>query len=97
MLIIEHQGSRAMSAETTSDYARQDVFDPVSNPELFSGVRSRRIFAFCIDLIVITLFTFAAGIVVFFLGWKCASGMAPSPTRFWQPSMSSCSGSRSLC
>ncbi|MEE4012603.1 RDD family protein [Roseibium sp. FZY0029] len=57
-----------MSAETTSDYARQDVFDPVSNPELFSGVRSRRIFAFFIDLIVITLFTFAAGIVVFFLG-----------------------------
>jgi uncharacterized RDD family membrane protein YckC len=57
-----------MSAETTSDYARQDAFDPVSNPELFSGVRSRRIFAFFIDLIVITLFTFAAGIVVFFLG-----------------------------
>ena len=57
-----------MSAETTSDYARQDVFDPVSNPELFSGVRSRRIFAFFIDLIVITLFTFGAGIVVFFLG-----------------------------
>ena len=57
-----------MSAETTSDYARQDVFDPVSNPELFSGVRSRRIFAFFIDLIVITLFTFGAGFVVFFLG-----------------------------
>lgn len=68
MLIIEHQGSRTMSAETTSDYARQDVFDPVSNPELFSGVRSRRIFAFFIDLIVITLFTFGAGVVVFFLG-----------------------------
>ncbi|QFT00624.1 RDD family protein [Labrenzia sp. THAF191b] len=57
-----------MSAETTSEYARQDVFDPVSNPELFSGVRSRRIFAFFIDLIVITLLTFGAGIVVFFLG-----------------------------
>jgi len=57
-----------MSAETTSDYARQDVFDPVSNPELFSGVRSRRIFAFFIDVIIIALLTFAAGILVFFLG-----------------------------
>lgn len=57
-----------MSAETTSDYARQDVFDPVSNPELFSGVRSRRIFAFLIDVIVIALLTFGAGVVVFFLG-----------------------------
>ncbi|WP_422375748.1 RDD family protein [Roseibium sp.] len=57
-----------MTAETTSDYARQDVFDPVRNPELFSGVRSRRIFAFFIDVVVIALLTFGAGIVVFFLG-----------------------------
>ncbi|WP_269582769.1 RDD family protein [Roseibium sp. Sym1] len=57
-----------MSAETTSDHARQDVFDPVSNPELFSGVRSRRIFAFVIDVVVIALLTFGAGILVFFLG-----------------------------
>lgn len=57
-----------MSAETSSDYARQDVFDPVRNPELFSGVRSRRMFAFCIDVVIIAIFTFAAGILVFFLG-----------------------------
>ena len=57
-----------MSAETTSDYARQDVFDPVRNPELFEGVRSRRVFAFFIDVIVIALLTFGAGILVFFLG-----------------------------
>jgi uncharacterized RDD family membrane protein YckC len=57
-----------MSAETTSDHARQDVFDPVSNPELFSGVRSRRVFAFVIDVVVIALLTFGAGILVFFLG-----------------------------
>ncbi len=57
-----------MSAETTSDYARQDAFDPVRNPELFEGVRSRRIFAFFIDAIVIALLTFGAGILVFFLG-----------------------------
>jgi uncharacterized RDD family membrane protein YckC len=57
-----------MSAETSSDYARQDAFDPVRNPELFSGVRSRRIFAFLIDVIVIALLTFGAGVLVFFLG-----------------------------
>ncbi|MES0808188.1 RDD family protein [Roseibium sp. SCPC15] len=57
-----------MSAETTSDYAREDVFDPVRNPELFEGVRSRRVFAFFIDVIVIALLTFGAGILVFFLG-----------------------------
>jgi len=57
-----------MTAETTSDYARQDAFDPVRNPELFAGVRSRRIFAFFIDVAVIALLTFGAGIVVFFLG-----------------------------
>ncbi|MBN9669828.1 RDD family protein [Roseibium aggregatum] len=57
-----------MSAEYTSDYTRQDVFDPLRNPELFSGVRSRRMFAFCVDVIVIAILTFLAGIVVFFLG-----------------------------
>ncbi|MBO6511467.1 MAG: RDD family protein, partial [Roseibium sp.] len=56
-----------MSAETTSDYARQDAFDPVRNPELFSGVRSRRIFAFLIDVVIIALLTLGAGVVVFFL------------------------------
>ncbi|GAB4512049.1 MAG: RDD family protein [Roseibium sp.] len=57
-----------MSAETAYGHARQDVFDPVRNPELFSGVRSRRIFAFLVDLIAIAILTFCAGIVVFFLG-----------------------------
>jgi len=57
-----------MSAEIASDHAHRDVFDPVRNPELFSGVRSRRIFAFLIDVIAIAILTFGAGIVVFILG-----------------------------
>lgn len=57
-----------MSAETSTDHVREDVFDPALHPELFSGVRSRRIFAFFIDVIVIALLTFGAGILVFFLG-----------------------------
>ena len=56
----------------TTDYAdagpRVDAYDPVRHPELFAGVRSRRIFAFFIDVIVIALLTFGAGILVFFLG-----------------------------
>jgi len=57
-----------MSADISADYVRQDVFDPVRHPELFAGVRSRRIFAFFIDVIVIALLTFGAGILVFVLG-----------------------------
>lgn len=57
-----------MSAETSPDFGRQAAFDPVRNPELFAGVRSRRIFAFLVDVIVIALLTFGAGILVFFLG-----------------------------
>ena len=57
-----------MSADTSTDYARQEAFDPVRNPELFSGVRSRRIFAFLIDVIVIALLTLGAGVLVFVLG-----------------------------
>lgn len=57
-----------MTTETSSEYARRDVFDAALYPDLFSGVRSRRIFAFLIDVIAIALLTFFAGIVVFFLG-----------------------------
>lgn len=57
-----------MTFDTASDPGRQDVFDAVRHPELFAGVRSRRIFAFLIDVIAIALLTFGAGIVVFVLG-----------------------------
>lgn len=57
-----------MSLDASSYSPRQDAFDPVQHPELFEGVRSRRIFAFFIDVIVIALLTFAAGILVFVVG-----------------------------
>ncbi|PVB63269.1 RDD family protein [Labrenzia sp. 011] len=57
-----------MSVETSSDHVRKDVFEAARHPELFSGVRSRRIFAFFIDVIVIALLTLAAGVLVFVLG-----------------------------
>ncbi|MFN3132202.1 RDD family protein [Roseibium sp.] len=57
-----------MSADTSPQSSRQDAFDPLLQPELFEGVRSRRIFAFIIDAFVITLLTLGAGILVFILG-----------------------------
>ncbi len=52
------------------------AFDPLTQPELFSGVATKRVFAFLIDLIVISvpvilgyLFIFLLGLVTFFLGW----------------------------
>ncbi|EEE47066.1 RDD family protein [Roseibium alexandrii] len=57
-----------MSADTSSRSSRQDAFDPFLQPELFEGVRSRRIIAFIIDAFVITLLTLGASILVFILG-----------------------------
>ena len=52
------------------------VYDPAVNPELFDGVLSRRVVAFFVDLIVITLpilfatiFIFLFGLVTLGLGW----------------------------
>ncbi len=50
------------------DIQRPPAFDPVSSPELFSGVRTSRIFAFLIDLIAMTILTFVGYIVVAILG-----------------------------
>jgi uncharacterized RDD family membrane protein YckC len=52
------------------------AFDPDLNPELFDGVLSRRVVAFCVDFVVIAvpvllvaMFIFAFGIVTLGLGW----------------------------
>lgn len=52
------------------------AFDPQSQPELFRGVLTRRVFAFLIDLVVLTvpvilgyLFIAVFGIVTLGLGW----------------------------
>lgn len=52
------------------------AYDPAANPELFEGILTRRIVAFVIDLIVLTipailavLFIFLFGLVTFGLGW----------------------------
>ncbi|MBO6756037.1 MAG: RDD family protein [Roseibium sp.] len=57
-----------MTADHSTAGPREDMFDPLIRPDLFSGVRSRRIFAFFIDVIAIALLFGAAAVVVFFLG-----------------------------
>lgn len=47
---------------------RRDIYDPLAAPALFEGVRTKRIFAFFIDVVAIAILTFIAGILVFFLG-----------------------------
>jgi uncharacterized RDD family membrane protein YckC len=52
------------------------AYDPVTNPELFEGVLARRVIAFFIDFVVISvpvvlaaMFIFVFGIVTLSLGW----------------------------
>ena len=52
------------------------AYDPAASPELFEGVLARRVVAFAIDLIlisipviVVAMFILAFGIVTFGLGW----------------------------
>src|SRR6476619_4045982 len=51
------------------------AYDPVANPELFEGVVARRVVAFLIDLLIlsipvvfVSMFIFVVGIVTFGLG-----------------------------
>jgi len=74
-----------MTTDFSTADSRQDQFDPLVRPELFSGVRSRRIFAFFIDVIGIFILTTVAAVVIFFLGiftlglaWLLYAIMAPA-------------------
>src|SRR5688500_8184020 len=55
---------------------RPHAYDPLTNPELFDGVLARRMMAFVIDLIVISipvifaaLFILIFGLITLGLGW----------------------------
>jgi uncharacterized RDD family membrane protein YckC len=65
------------------------AYDPVTQPELFDGVLARRVVAFVIDVMLITIplvlaamFIFAFGIVTFGLGWALYWLMPPA-TVIW--------------
>ncbi|QOZ34050.1 RDD family protein [Bradyrhizobium sp. CCBAU 53421] len=61
------------------------AFDPLMQPDLFRGVLTRRVFAFLIDLFVLSvpvivaaIFIFLFGLVTFFLGWHLFALLAPA-------------------
>ncbi|MGZ5802836.1 MAG: RDD family protein [Xanthobacteraceae bacterium] len=59
----------ANSGSTDSSAAiKPHAFDPVTNPELFNGVLSRRVVAFVIDVIVIAAPVVAAAILIVVFG-----------------------------
>lgn len=57
-----------MTYDASYDEPKRDQFDPMANPALFDGIRSKRVFAFLIDVLLVAFFTFIAGVLVFFLG-----------------------------
>src|SRR5215813_1695090 len=59
------------------------AYDPFTNPELFDGVLSRRVVAFLIDLIIISIPVLLAGIFIFMLltlglGWALYVLLSPA-------------------
>lgn len=65
------------------------AYDPVANPELFDGVLARRVIAFLIDVVILTLpmvflaiFIFVFGIVTLGLGWLLY-WLLPPLTAIW--------------
>ena len=65
------------------------AYDPATNPELFEGVLARRVVAFMIDFLVISvpivlgaMFIFAFGIVTLGLGWALY-WLLPPPSVVW--------------
>jgi uncharacterized RDD family membrane protein YckC len=65
------------------------AYDPVTNPELFDGVLARRLVAFLIDVVIITvpvlfaaLFVALFGLVTFGLGWLLF-WLLPPATTIW--------------
>src|SRR5438876_5600948 len=76
-LTMTHSGSGDTGGAWRNDGGVQPhAFDPVTQPELFSGVATKRVFAFLIDLVVIAvpvvlgyLFILVFGAVTLGLGW----------------------------
>ncbi|MTH97750.1 RDD family protein [Roseibium sp. RKSG952] len=74
-----------MSADYSGTPVRETVYDPFTRPDLFEGVRTRRIFAFFVDVIAISILIVVAAVVVGFLGiftlglaWLAYAILAPA-------------------
>lgn len=63
----------------------REVFDPLVEPRLYDGVLSRRVLAFCVDFVMVSLLTFIAsgvilmlGFLTFGLAWLLFGGVFPA-------------------
>src|SRR5437660_12617818 len=75
-LIMSYSGSGDTGAWRNDGGVPPHAFDPWLQPELFRGVLTRRVFAFLIDLVVLSIpvvlaciFIAVFGVVTFGLGW----------------------------
>lgn len=57
-----------MTSHTEPMTPHHNAFDPAAAPDLFDSVRTKRIFAFFIDVIAVGILTVCAAVVVFLLG-----------------------------
>src|SRR5205807_7055937 len=75
-LMMSYSGSGDTGAWRNDGGVPPHAFDPWLNPELFRGVLTRRVFAFLIDLVVLSIpvvlacmFIAVFGVVTLGLGW----------------------------
>ncbi|QRG05386.1 RDD family protein [Xanthobacter dioxanivorans] len=68
-----------------SDAPRPHAYDPVTQPEYFEGVLSRRLVAFCVDammvigpIVLLAVFIFVFGLVTLGLGWMLFWLLSPA-------------------
>ena len=73
---MSYSGSNNDGGDSHGGDARPHAFDPYLQPELFRGVLTRRVFAFLIDLVVLSipvilgyLFIAVFGVITLGLGW----------------------------
>ena len=73
---MSYTGDTSREPADTDIAYRPHAFDPVTQPELFEGVLSRRIIAFLVDALMVIgpvvlfgVFVFVFGIVTLGLGW----------------------------
>lgn len=59
---------QSMSVAEREIFVSGEVFDPMSEPQLFAGVLGKRVLAFIVDVVLLGLFELLATLVVFTLG-----------------------------
>src|SRR5207244_7206112 len=84
-LIMSYSGSGDTGAWRNDGGVPPHAFDPWTQPELYRGVLTRRVFAFLIDLVVLSIpvvlaiiFIFFFGVITLTLGWWLYGLLGPA-------------------